>query len=260
MTKTPEQIETEAVERFKAEWAAADAEGDAGNRVRRGLRAAGMLASGDLTDETIERAAQAEISYCPFHGDRLAGPRSYRCGVEAEPGHEFAAARVAPAPHETMHVRCDCVPNLGPAHCHDCDVPYSECRAPIAPVTPSPDREKLIAELRRQAHSAALRHDTVLCNALWEAAAALAVPPVVNESPTPVTIARAQQSGKTSALVDAVLAVANERGIAVTIVPPLVNEAKLAEAFGRIANLTGASIRLDVAIEALVERQHEWLA
>ncbi len=47
---------------------------------------------------------------------------------------------------------------------------------PSHPPAPSPGREKLIAELRRQAHSAALRHDDVLCNALWEAAKALAAP------------------------------------------------------------------------------------
>lgn len=36
-------------------------------------------------------------------------------------------------PRETQHVRCDCVPGLGPAHCHLCGdraghvVPWDEC-------------------------------------------------------------------------------------------------------------------------------------
>ena len=128
-----------------------------------------------------------------------------------------------------------------------------------APITPSPDREKLIRKLR-----AAVRGEidgTTIpvpvedCRAI---AAALAVPPVVNEAPTPVTIARAQRGGKTSALVDAVLAAANERGITVTIVPPLVNEAKLAEIIDSLEFRRHGTT--DKIAAALVERQREWLA
>lgn len=39
-------------------------------------------------------------------------------------------------PRETTHMPCNCVPDLGPEHCHLCsteqgrEVPWDECRGP----------------------------------------------------------------------------------------------------------------------------------
>lgn len=43
---------------FKAEWAKADAEGDAGNRVSRGLAAADALLTEEMIAETAHKAMQ----------------------------------------------------------------------------------------------------------------------------------------------------------------------------------------------------------
>lgn len=136
--------------------------------------------------------------------------------------------------------------------------------------TPSPDREKLIAEADGWLDADLVaRHAMSALDTIRRLRAALAVPPVVKKAPAPVTIAHAKKDGKTSALVDAVLAAANERGIAVTIVPPVVNEAKLAEiileeftrwAIGPRPGQAPFVGRFEAHIAAvLVERQREWL-
>ena len=211
---------------------------------------------GDLTDETIERAAAEAAALATELREHMRQQKWMPAGLAiraADLLDALAAARVAPAKDSG---RCGGCRDLGPhRNVPGCD--YYEPEA--APITPSPDREKLIRKLR-----AAVRGEidgTTIpvpvedCRAI---AAALAVPPVVNEAPTPVTIARAQRGGKTSALVDAVLAAANERGITVTIVPPLVNEAKLAEIIDSLEFRRHGTT--DKIAAALVERQREWLA
>jgi len=52
------------------------------------------------------------------------------CGLglcAAEDGHEGTCVEASgfqePDPRDYSHVRCDCVPDLGPAHCHLCSGP-----------------------------------------------------------------------------------------------------------------------------------------
>lgn len=209
MTNTPEQIESEAVERFKAEWAAADAEGDEGNRVRRGLRAAGLFAPGDLTDEMIERAAEELYNidaYCCGERQWMA----WRELVEDEPNtadlyrqdarRVLAAARVAPVtpsepsvaeleqvlgfPVADGHEPTDAHRGFCREHGHAADrsrYPSPRCARCGEERVPSPDREALAARLRGDILDA-VPDDNDMQNVLELAAAALAVPPVVNEA------------------------------------------------------------------------------
>ena len=79
---------------------------------------------------------RAEIFYCPIHGDLLDPrmSRSYRC-LDAPEGHEYVTPRATvPDAREHLHAKCDCVPDLGPAHCHLCTgegspVRWDDCEA-----------------------------------------------------------------------------------------------------------------------------------
>lgn len=61
----------EAVEAFKAAWHEADAEGDAGNRVLRGLTAAGPLIAAQALREAAETLRAEDMGHDRWYADGL---------------------------------------------------------------------------------------------------------------------------------------------------------------------------------------------
>lgn len=124
-----------------------------------------------------------------------------------------------------------------------------------------PDREKLAARLRGDILDA-VPDDNDMQNVLELAAAALAVPPV-HVTPRDALITHLLDMIELHEPVRTEVAERNADAILALAVPPVVNEAKLAEVLSEHADLsdeTGTSIKLDVALRVLVERQREWLA
>lgn len=124
---------------------------------------------GDLTDETIERGAKAlaawEGVYWEGDWEGVISRDAYRNGASIV----LAAARVAPVTPRETGDPFTCT-DLG--H-EDCDGGHPDHRP-----APSPDREKLAEELSNWAGLAGYGPGHVTARA----AAALAVPPVVNKA------------------------------------------------------------------------------
>lgn len=162
---------------------------------------------GDLTDEMIERGARALAGLqpgedWPTYEHLVGGPtgthgNEYRDSMREQAGAVLAAARVAPAapsepsvaeleqvlgfPVADGHEPTDAHREFCREHGHAADrsrYPSPRCARCGEDRAPSPDREKLADELRVWASLAGYGtgHVTV------RAAAALAVPPVVNKA------------------------------------------------------------------------------
>lgn len=97
----------------------------------------------DLHDARVEAACKA------YQAAQNADPYDFRGRMSAALAAADAVVTVDAREH--LHAKCDCVPDLGPAHCHLCSnergapVPWPECSA-VAPVV----TVEIIAEVLRR--------------------------------------------------------------------------------------------------------------
>jgi hypothetical protein len=117
--------------------------------------------AGDQAVRVVTRGFESDcaIGVCPGACSHLMW-ECKRCSCEGGWGmprdllEDLAAKHVCPAPpapqegdaRERLHAKCDCVPDLGPAHCHLCGneqgspVPWPECSA-VRTAAPEPEWE-----------------------------------------------------------------------------------------------------------------------
>ena len=140
------EVTEEMVEAFKRGWEVADVQGDAGNRVRRGLKAA--LAA--TAQQLVLDSSQLEAAHRAYYEDENAG-FYYRmeCAIRAALTAPASAER--PSDRQCPHMPEGVEKRAGA--CHRCAVEAGWTGAPAVPASAEPsedEREDLVAYLRTQ--------------------------------------------------------------------------------------------------------------